>query len=179
MSEPLFKEKIAKRLKTLRHNKGLSLDKTAKLTGVSKAMLGQIERTESSPTIATLWKIASGLNASFSSFFSDVDTAETDERTFPNDANMQITVLFPFSQDTAMEMFEIALTHYHEQMSSAHSSGVVEHIVVLSGQLAVFYDGTWHNLATGQCVRFLSDQTHGYKALTEQCVFQNIVCYPK
>lgn len=56
----IFK-RIASTLKTLRKERGWSLDKTAQETGVSKAMLGQIERAESSPTIATLWKIASAL----------------------------------------------------------------------------------------------------------------------
>ena len=60
---------IAQHLQSVRKGRGLSLDKTAKLTGVSKAMLGQIERGESSPTIATLWKIATGLECSFSSFW--------------------------------------------------------------------------------------------------------------
>jgi len=52
---------IAQHLQSVRKARGLSLDKTAQLTGVSKAMLGQIERGESSPTIATLWKIATVL----------------------------------------------------------------------------------------------------------------------
>ena len=64
-----FSLSISARLKQLRGDMGLSLDKAATLTGVSKAMLGQIERQESSPTIATLWQIATGLNASFSSLF--------------------------------------------------------------------------------------------------------------
>lgn len=68
MQEDSFKTHIAKHIKALRQHKGLSLDATAKATGVSKAMLGQIEREESSPTIATLWKIASGLDTSFSAF---------------------------------------------------------------------------------------------------------------
>ena len=45
-------------LKTLRQQRGWSLSRLAEETGVSKAMLGQIERNESSPTVATLWKIA-------------------------------------------------------------------------------------------------------------------------
>src|SRR6476659_6616138 len=69
---------IARTLKALRQERGWSLDKTAEETGVSKAMLGQIEREESSPTIATLWKIASGFNVSFSSFIEDT-TSEFNE----------------------------------------------------------------------------------------------------
>lgn len=179
MSGQIFKSKIAKRLKTLRKEKGLSLDATAKLTNVSKAMLGQIEREESSPTIAVLWKIASGLNASFSSFFSNQNEADMAQRIFPNDQNMQVKTLFAFSQDSAMEMFEITLTNHHKQLSSAHSTGVIEHIVVRSGCLSVFYDDTWHNFEAGQTCRFFSDQSHGYQAVSESCVFENIICYPK
>ena len=59
---------LAQRLKGLRAELGWSLDVAARETGVSKAMLGQIERGESSPTVATLWKIATGFRVSFSSF---------------------------------------------------------------------------------------------------------------
>jgi XRE family transcriptional regulator, regulator of sulfur utilization len=60
---------IGQTLRDLRQQRGWSLDKTAQATGVSKAMLGQIERGESSPTVVTLWRISSGLQASFSEFF--------------------------------------------------------------------------------------------------------------
>ena len=52
---------LAQTLKALRQQKNWSLTQAAQETGVSKAMLGQIERNESSPTVATLWKIATRL----------------------------------------------------------------------------------------------------------------------
>ncbi len=58
-------------LKQLRQQRGWSLSRLAEATGVSKAMLGQIERNESSPTVATLWKIATGLERTiFNIYFS-------------------------------------------------------------------------------------------------------------
>ncbi len=60
---------LGEALKQLRQANGWSLTLTAEKTGVSKAMLGQIERGESSPTIATLWKIATGFNVPFSFLF--------------------------------------------------------------------------------------------------------------
>ena len=45
---------IGSQLKAVRSERGWSLSQTAEHTGVSKAMLGQIERGESSPTVATL-----------------------------------------------------------------------------------------------------------------------------
>ena len=58
---------IAANLKKLRKERKLSLDNVAEMTGVSKSMLRQIEKSESSPTISTLWKIATGLHVSFTS----------------------------------------------------------------------------------------------------------------
>jgi XRE family transcriptional regulator, regulator of sulfur utilization len=45
---------IGKNLKSLREKKKLSLERVAELTGVSKTMIGQIERGASSPTITTV-----------------------------------------------------------------------------------------------------------------------------
>ena len=48
--------KIGERLKEIRNTRQLTLDDVAELTGVSKPMLGQIERGQSSPTINTLFQ---------------------------------------------------------------------------------------------------------------------------
>lgn len=62
---------IGNKLKDIRNKRNLSLDEVTKLTGVSKAMLGQIERGQSNPTVSTLWKIATGLKVSFSLFIDE------------------------------------------------------------------------------------------------------------
>ena len=60
--------KIGEKLKSIRMTRTLSLDDTAVLTGVSKPMLGQIERGQSIPTVTILWKIATGLKTPLSYF---------------------------------------------------------------------------------------------------------------
>lgn len=59
---------IGQRLKTARKNRNMTLDDAAEVTGVSKAMLGQIERGQSVPSVNTLWKISTGMKAPFSAF---------------------------------------------------------------------------------------------------------------
>ncbi|MDK2596931.1 helix-turn-helix domain-containing protein [Pseudoalteromonas obscura] len=179
MKESIFKSEIANHLKAERKRKKLSLDATAKLTGVSKAMLGQIEREESSPTIATLWKIASGLNTSFSAFFANEPALQSGERVFPEDERMKVNTIFPFQQDTSIEVFEITLLDHHQQMSSPHDIGIVEHVHVIRGKMKVYFDQQWHVLDAGERIRFYSDQSHGYEAISETAVFHNIVSYPK
>lgn len=179
VKDAIFKAEIAQHLKAQRKKQQLSLDATARLTGVSKAMLGQIEREESSPTIATLWKIASGLNTSFSAFFTGSPALHSAENTFPADPRMQVKTLFPYQSDTGLEMFEITLTDYHQQMSDPHGISVIEHVHVIEGEMKVFFANEWHPLNQGESIRFHSDQPHGYEATTERTVFHNIVSYPR
>ena len=177
-----FAEQIALRLKELRQLRGWSLDTAAKNTGVSKAMLGQIERGESSPTIRTLWKIAGGFESSFSSFLYD-DAGEKEAKkgdalmSFPDDPAMQIQTLFPYSSTTRMEVLAVTLLDKHEQQAAPHQPGVIEHVLVVEGTLELFFDGTWHVLPAGGKARFHADQPHIYRAVGERAVFHNIICY--
>ena len=53
-------------LRRLRADRGLSLDRLAAASDVSRAMLNQIELGKSTPTIKVLWKIARALEVPFS-----------------------------------------------------------------------------------------------------------------
>jgi transcriptional regulator with XRE-family HTH domain len=178
---------ISLTLKTLRRERGWSLDKTAEETGVSKAMLGQIEREESSPTIATLWKIASGFQTSFSSFIEDInaDFNQTVYRSgqtqhiHPNDEKIRVMPLFPFDSDLKFEIFIIELLPGCEHMSPPHKHGVIEHVIVVDGKMEVLVNGVWQSLNKGEGLRFNADQAHGYRNTTaEIACFHDVIHYP-
>lgn len=52
---------VGTNLRRLRKSKGYSLERLAELSGVSRAMLGQIETGKSTPTVSLLWRIADAL----------------------------------------------------------------------------------------------------------------------
>lgn len=58
---------VGANLRRLRVKRGLSLERLAQKSAVSRAMLSQIELGQSTPTIAVLWKIARALGVTFSS----------------------------------------------------------------------------------------------------------------
>ena len=58
-------DRLAASLREARKTRGLSLDAVAKLSGVSRSMVSQIERGESSPTVATLWNLTQALQVDF------------------------------------------------------------------------------------------------------------------
>ena len=162
---------IATTLKNLRQKRGWSLDKAALATGVSKAMLGQIEREESSPTIATLWKIASGFETSFSSFISEIQTSSDavvygkgEVKTLhPDDTKIRVFPLFPFDPQLNFELFVIELLPGCEHFSPPHKGGVIEHVVVIEGKIEDLIDGDWHSIAKGEGIKFNANQAHGYR----------------
>jgi transcriptional regulator with XRE-family HTH domain len=185
--ENIYKH-IATTLKELRQQKGWSLDKAALATGVSKAMLGQIEREESSPTIATLWKIATGFEASFSSFIEEINTISSEavyrtgqvQTIHPDDKKIRVLPLFPFDLQLNFELFVIELLPGCEHLSPPHKDGVIEHVVVIEGSMDVLIDGVWHPLSNGEGIRFNANQPHGYRNLTPKtATFHDIIHYPE
>ncbi|GKW50875.1 helix-turn-helix domain-containing protein [Halomonas sp. NCCP-2165] len=175
---------IATRLRGLRKARGWSLDRAARATGVSKAMLGQIERGESSPTVSTLWKIASGFAVSFSSLFAppgtDAEEGPAGEARWGRDAaGMQARVLFPFDPLLGFEMFEIELAPGAESESSPHARGVVEHIVVVEGTLGLTLEGDEaRRLGPGEGLRFYADRHHVMRNLGEGPLrFHDVIHY--
>jgi len=166
-----FNDRISKTLKSLRSKRNWSLDKAAENTGVSKAMLGQIERGESSPTIATLWKIASGFQTSFSSFIEDlpphlqepIHRRGVTQHLHPSDEKIRVMPLFPFDEQLNFELFVIELLPSCEHLSPPHATGVIEHVVVIQGKIEVFVNNIWHPLNKGEGFRFNANQPHGYR----------------
>ena len=183
---------LGSRLKTARSNKGWSLDKTSQHTGVSKAMLGQIERGESSPTVVRLWSIANGFELPLSYFLTDLAQSQpnTPENVSINklqnsEDDIHIVTLFPYDAVTKLEVFQITLDPQREHISAPHNAGVVEHIIAVDGSMEYFLaltaDGIgqqWHALKQGQSIKFNADQQHGYRNMTDKPVtFHNIICY--
>ncbi|MGR3614506.1 MAG: helix-turn-helix domain-containing protein [Paracoccaceae bacterium] len=176
-------EEITLKLRDVRAASGLSLSKAADLTGVSKAMLGQIERGESSPTIATLWKIAKGFQLPLSSLIASAaekngqDTGVFQTVTFPG--SIKVKIVFPYDATLGAETFHVSLSPNQHYESSAHSEGVTEEVFVLNGAVEVMRGEEWVLLNEGQGLRFAADRPHGYRAGPEGALFLNMHHYPQ
>lgn len=177
---------IGKSLKTTRQKRKLSLDKLAEITGVSKAMLGQIERGESSPTLNTLWKIATGIKVSFSSLLIEAQghigaqlipyseiTPITEE-----DGLMKIYPQFIFDSNRGFEMFILELEPGCNHISEPHDHGVEEYINVFEGTMEVVVAEEVYTLTKGDAIRYFADKKHIYRNSSNKCVrFHHLIYY--
>lgn len=160
---------IADNLKEIRFSRGLSLDSVASLTGVSKSMLGQIERGESNPTIATLWKIASGLKVSLSSLIQK--PVEENKIIYKSDISAiiedngkyRIYPFFPFEEGRKFEMYQVVVAPGGELVAEAHNKDTLEMVVVFEGQLAITVEGVEFLLNKDDGFEFRGDKIHSYK----------------
>jgi transcriptional regulator with XRE-family HTH domain len=160
---------IAENLKKLRRDRHLSLDRVSEMTGVSKSMLGQIERSESSPTISTLWKIATGLHVSFTSLLEkpvedaviirneDLAPLSSDQEHF------RLFPVFPSEKNRPFEILYIELDPGAVSASSPHEAGTEEFVLVFAGQIEILLGGAnAYRLSEGTSIRYRADQAHQY-----------------
>ena len=159
---------IAQNLKRIREEKRLSLDRLAELTGVSKSMLGQIERGESSPTVATVWKISNGLKVSFTTLLSSpqsdtIVVRQADIGPLIEDhGKYRLYPFFPIEEGRRFEVYAFAIDGGGVLNAEAHPAGTQEFLTVFVGQLVVSVDGQEYQIGEGDAIRFRADRAHSY-----------------
>lgn len=175
---------IGNKLKDIRTKRNLSLDEVTKLTGVSKAMLGQIERGVSNPTVSTLWKIATGLKVSFSVFIDESEENLTlvDQNNITplveESSKMRLYPIFPFDVNRGFEIFTIELDGGTKHISKPHNNGVEEYVIIIEGEIRLVIDEKEFNLKKGNSIKFMANKEHQYINDSEAlAVFQNIIRY--
>ena len=157
-------------LRRLRVKRGLSLERLARHSGVSRAMLSQIELGQSAPTITTLWKIARSLGVTFSALIARGDesaprvlTPGSAKLLTNQDGSFTSRALFPFGEPRRVEFYELRLKPRGLEEASPHPPGTTENLVVTAGAVEIEVAGTIHDLRAGDAILFVADVAHSYR----------------
>lgn len=163
--------RLPARLKEARAAKGLSLDAVSKLSGVSRSMVSQIERGESSPTIATLWNLTRALQVDFAGLLDAPDTPaidvvrSADTPTIENrGTGCKIKIISPPKQAGQNEVYELAFNAGGVLDSQPHGRGAREHLTVIHGSVLVTSAEAQTRLAEGDTARYAADVPHTIRA---------------
>lgn len=167
-------ENVAINLRKIRKGKKMSLDMLARETGLSKSMLGQIERGEANPTLGTLGKIISGLRISFMDLIgppkeeiyimrkNTLTPIKEEKNQFKNYS------YFPFEEGRDFEIYSLEIQPGGRYICSSHGENTMEYIVVFSGRLKMEIEGTDYTLEPGDAIRLDSDKEHTYFGCGEE-----------
>ncbi|MHB9138950.1 MAG: helix-turn-helix domain-containing protein [Victivallaceae bacterium] len=160
---------IGKNVKRERQRQQLSLDGLSAASGVSKAMLSQIECDKVNPTIATMWKIAHALKVDFNVLLKgegekarkfsinrkeDITTLDTTEE------GVYIKVLSPISMAEDLELYILTFNPGATLSSIPHYPETDEYLTVLSGKVKVTAGKKTAVLNEGDVLLYQCDVEH-------------------
>lgn len=161
---------VGRNLRRLRTERGLSLEKLARVSGVSRAMLGQVELGRSAPTINVMWKISRALEIPFSALISStpgggtrVLRAAQARRLTSHDGSFSSRGLFPFDEPPKAEFYELKLLARATELADPHPAGTMENLVVNQGAVEIELPDGKHLLGTGDAILFQADVPHVYR----------------
>lgn len=164
-------DRLAASLRGARKARGLSLDAVAKLSGVSRSMVSQIERGESSPTVATLWNLTQALQVDFAGILEskasptiEIVRAGVAPVIDGRGEGLRIRILSPAETVGEHEVYELEFQTGGTLDSDPHSAGCREHLTVIDGQLRLRSGDEECTLGPGDTARYPADRAHAIHA---------------
>lgn len=164
---------VAENIKRIRKSKKLSMERLAAEAGVSRSMLGQIERGEANPSVAILGRIAKALKVPAEVLLENDDfqavllSREVDNKAKRLDAGkILLRPSFPYDDRTRLESFFLDLYISAKYAPEPSVPGCVCHATVISGTVNLVADGEPHQLMERDALRFPADRPYSIENLS-------------
>jgi transcriptional regulator with XRE-family HTH domain len=161
-------EIVGRNLHGLRMQRDLTLDELSRISKVSRAMLWQIERARSAPTITVLSRVAEALGVPVSLFLNGAAPQSTvvlrrcDSRVVQAEDGAVVTrALFPLGGSRTVEFYELKLRAGATE-SLKGGEGTFENIVIHEGSVRVEVGTEKHLLGDGDAFYFRADAPYAY-----------------
>jgi len=162
---------VAKRIRALRESRGLSLRGLAESCGVSPATLSQIEQGQTSPSVATLEKLAHGLRVPMAAFFTDTEEERPVEVLNLEDCPIFTlrgnAELIPLAAQRHHSGFEPIIVRLEAGGNLAEQPFLVgkesEFVWIRSGRAILYFDGEEIEVEAGQAVYYDPRCNHNWR----------------
>ena len=163
---------VGARVKSLREAMDLSLRDLSERSGVSAPMLSQVERGDTSPTLAVAQKIAAGLDLTLSQLLRldedrHVVVVRARDRRTRRRRGHRVEELTPPLPGQRSDVSEHTLSPGSATGAPddppVHEPGSRETAVVIEGAVELFIDGQRHELTAGDSVTFDADLPHHFE----------------
>lgn len=166
---------IGDNVKRQRLEQKMSLDNLAAASGVSKAMLSQIESSKVNPTVATMWKIAHALKVDFNLLLKgkgdkvrkfeinrheDLTTLDAEEE------GVHVNVLSLITMAEDLELYILTFQPGSVLKSSPHYPDTEEFLTVLDGKVKVTAGRNSTILNKGDVLIYQCDINHSIENLS-------------
>lgn len=161
---------LGKNIQKFRQSRHLTLTLLSERSGVSKAMLSQIESDKVNPTVATVWKIARGLNADINDILALNPEPKRDFIVNPTinsghiiettEKGVTIRILSPLNMVEDLEMYLITFDSHSSLPSEPHFAGTQEFLTIIKGSVTVSAGENECTLKKGDFLMYHCDIEH-------------------
>ena len=158
-----IERRIAQRLAQLRGERGWSLEALAERTGISRATLSRLERSELSPTAAMLGQLCAAYGWTLSRLMAEAEArppravraAEQATWTDP-ESGYRRRIVSPPSPGLRGELVEVHMpAGASVTFDAAPVVGLEHHVWMLDGSLTLEVGGSVFHLRPGDCLRYV------------------------
>jgi XRE family transcriptional regulator, regulator of sulfur utilization len=167
---------LGKTIQRLRKNYNLSLSELAEQSGVAKSIISQIERNETNPTLATIWRLSQALDISIERVLVDSDDEPVIEKIskgdtpilLSNDGKMRLAIIGWLKTVEWLQWYDLHAEPGGMLDSEPHQRGSVECLSVLSGTFEVELGGEKEIVRSGETLRYRCDRQHIVRCIGDE-----------
>jgi XRE family transcriptional regulator, regulator of sulfur utilization len=175
---------LGRTVQRLRKASGLSLSELSDASGVAKSIISQIERSETNPTLATIWRVAQALDISIDRILQADDDEPFVEKTskhdtpilLSDDGKCRLSVIGWIKTVDWLQWYDFEAEPGGVLDSAAHQPGSIECLSVTQGELQVEVGGVVETASAGETLRYRCDRPHSIINASRQLARATMVC---
>ncbi|MEU2777635.1 XRE family transcriptional regulator [Streptomyces sp. NPDC007162] len=177
---------VARNVRLLREQRGLSLAELARRAGLAKQTLSNLEQGTGNPTVDTLFSIATALGVPVTRLVAEREQVITvqrgDEVVWRQHAGYESRSLDHIYGSGVIENYVVRISLSSggpREPSEPHPVGTLEHLFVISGRVRVGPADSPLELGEGDFARYPGDRPHVYESLVDESLVHIVVSVPR
>jgi XRE family transcriptional regulator, regulator of sulfur utilization len=178
---------LGRTVQRLRKAYNLSLSELSGQSGVAKSIISQIERNETNPTLATIWRLSQALDVSIERVLRAADDEpfleKSSRRDTPilvsDDGKCKLAIIGWIKTVEWLQWYDFSADPGGVLESEAHQRGSVESLSVSEGELEVEVGSAIERAKAGETLRYRSDRPHTIRNVSQKSASATMVCILK
>jgi XRE family transcriptional regulator, regulator of sulfur utilization len=178
---------LGKTVQRLRKAYNLSLSELSEQSGVAKSIISQIERNETNPTLATIWRLAQALDVSIERVLQDRDDSPFIEKIsrgdtpilVSDDGKCRLAITGWIKTVEWLQTYDFFADPGGVLESDAHQRGAVECLTVIQGELEVESGNETEIVRADETLRYRADRRHVIRNAGKSPARAEMICILK
>ena len=159
---------LGKTIQRLRKAYNMSLGELSEQSGVAKSIISQIERNETNPTLATVYRLSRSLGTTIGEVLKTPDGGAFLEHQLRSgvpilesqDGLCRLAIAGPLNLVDQIQWYDFRAKPAGILESEPHAPGTVEHLYMLRGEIEVTAGEDVNRAKAGETLRFRGDLPH-------------------